>query len=57
MDALVAATTPTTTTANRDIAVDHHDSQFEAVAAETRAVLQSRINSSVCGQHEGKNIT
>ena len=54
MDALAAvttaATTTTTTAANRDTA------QFEAVDAETRSVLQSRINPNVRGQYEDKNI-
>ena len=54
MDALAAtttaATTTTTTAANRDT------TQFEAVDAETRSVLQSRINPNVRGQYEDKNI-
>ena len=47
MDALAAA--------RATAAADRHDPQFEAVDAETHAVMQSRIISSVCEKCESQN--
>ena len=54
MDALAAAAVA----ADCETAVDHvrHDPQFDAVDAETRAVMQSRVNSAVRDKYETENI-
>ena len=51
MDDLAAAAATTTAT----IAPDRGTAQFEAVDAETRAVMQSRINPSSRAHYDGKN--
>ena len=54
MDALAAVAA----SADRETASDHfrHDPQFDAVGAETRAVMQSRVNSAVRDKYETENI-
>ena len=54
MDALAAVAAA----ADRETASDHfrHDPQFDAVDAETRAVMQSRVNSAVRDKYETENI-